>query len=143
MKIKFVDYLSEAERKEIVVSVFKERCEEAFLNDGKRILSNVSYEVVQKMVDNIFDGKLMEILTQRTVEIINNLTFYTVFKRKDHWDAEDSAGFKLLNEIVQASKPLIQARITEIINALDEEDMKESLRNEAISLLDIKLFGGK
>lgn len=143
MDINFEEYLSESERKEIVASVFREKCVEALKQDGQRIISNSSYEIVQKMVDEIFDGKLNEILVEKTKEVINGLTSYTVFKNPNMWDAEASEGYKYLQEVIRNSKPLIQARITEIIATLNEDDMRQSLRDEAIYLLDSKLFGAK
>lgn len=141
MDIDFEHYLSEYERKEIVASVFREKCVETLKKDGQRVISNASYEIVTKMVEEIFDGKLKELLVEKTKHIINELTSYTVFKRKDAWESDDSVGWQLLQEIMRESRPAMQARISEIITTLNEEDMRQALRDEALYLLNSKLFG--
>lgn len=141
MEIDFEQYLSEYERKEIVASVFREKCAETLKKDGQRIISNASYEIVTQMVDEIFDGKLKELLVEKTKHIISELTSYTVFKRKDVWESDDSVAWRLLQEIMRESKPAMQARISEIIATLNEEDMRQTLRDEAVYLIDSKLFG--
>jgi tRNA 2-selenouridine synthase SelU len=140
-EINFEEYLSEEERKEIVASVFREKCVETLKNDGERVLSNASYTIVVKMVDEIFDNKMHELLAQKTKSIIDGLTSYTVFKRKDHWDKDESVGWRLLNEVMAESKPLLKNRISEIIATLNEDDIREYLKGEAAYLLDSKLFG--
>ena len=141
MEINFEDYLSEDEREQIVADVFRAKCVKAFEDSGERMLSNASYTIVTKMVDEVFDGKLNDILTTNVIKVINDLSSYAVFKRKDVWEPEESVGCKLLAQAIIEQNGALKQRISDIISTLDEEVIREFLKEEALYLLDTKLFG--
>jgi aspartate ammonia-lyase len=140
MEINFEDYLSEQERKEIVASVFREKVKGEF--DKERIFGNAAYAIVTKIVDEHYNGEMSQIIQEKAISIIKSLSEYTVFKRPDHWDKEASMAWKHLQSVMGESKPLIQEKVSQIIAELDQDDLRETLKEYAVELLDTKLFGG-
>lgn len=141
MEINFEEYLSENERKDIVADVFHSMCVETFKKDAERIFGNAAHATVLKIMNENFDGKAEELVAAKAIELIGKLSEYSVFKRKDHWDREESAGFRHLNTVVAEAKPLIKERIEQLIAALDPAVLKETVMEQAQELLDAKLFG--
>lgn len=143
MEVNFEDYLSDEDQRQIVRDVFARKISETLEKDWERIISNAAYEIVSKMVDDRFDGKAADAIAEKTVAVINDLTAYTVFKRKDYWEKDESQGFKVLNECILQNRDAIRSKIGSIIAEFDEKEIKEILIDEARYLLDEKLFGSK
>lgn len=143
MEINFEDYLSDEDRRQIVSNIFERKIAETLEKDWERIISNSAYEIVSKMVDARFDGKSADAIAEKTVAVINDLSAYTVFKRKDYWEKDESQGFKVLNECILQNRDAIRSKIGSIIAEFDEKEIKEILIDEARCLLDEKLFGSK
>ena len=144
MEIKFEDYLTEEERKQIVVDEFRSQCRKSWNEDeGVRLVGNVAYDMVLRLVNEAIGGDVKELIATKTIEVINNLSSFTVFSASDYITRADGVGRDALNEAIINSKPLIKQRLEAVINSLDESDITEMLRVEALSLLDSKLFGGR
>lgn len=139
MDIRFEDYLSEDEQKEIIKDVFREKV----TKDAERILSNTAYSCVFSAVDEIMDGKAKAMISEKAIEIINDLTSFTVFHPKDAWGNPPSEAWNILMQACRENKPLIQERLKEVISNLDEDQFRETIKEEALFLLDEKLFGKK
>lgn len=142
-EIKFEDYLSEGEQRQIVADVFREQCLQKFTQDSERIFSNAAYSIVTKLVDEQMNGKMVELITENTIKIINSLREYTVFKRPDAWDKGSSEAYKLLQKVVVESEPLLKEKIQAIINNLEETEIRQHTFECISDLLDRKLFGVK
>jgi transcription termination factor NusB len=139
--IDFGQYLSEEERKSIAEDAFRQHCAANFKADAERIFSNTAYHAVEKLVNEAHDGKTAEIIAEKTLEVINRLSEYTVFGRKDSWEKQDSEGYKALNDAIIRHKDAIDERLKKIIDELDPVELTEMLRERAAELLDEKLFG--
>jgi len=141
MEVKFEDYLSEDERKEIVADVFRNMCINSFKKDAERIFSNAAYNAVFNIVNDTFDGKAAQMVAERTQKIIRELSPYTVFKRKDYWEKEDSHGYQVLNEAISNNKELLNNKIAEIIDEIDKGDLRQTIIEQAQEVISVKLFG--
>lgn len=124
MKINFEDYLSESEIKEICADVIRERLTDYLSKSDsfERLIGNVSYKMVAGMVDDTFieNGGLKEVLKEKVLEVINELTSFTVFKsKKDYFNDTNSVGQDLLEEIVIESRPLIKEKVEQLIETHD------------------------
>ena len=111
--------------------------------DNIRSARQAAYAIVAKIVDEHYNGEMSQIIQEKAISIIKSLSEYTVFKRPDHWDKDASVAYKHLQSVMNESKPLIQERVNQIIAQLDQDDLRETLKEYAIELLDTKLFGGK
>lgn len=130
MKIEFniEDYVTNEE--------IKNACEEAIyansynrlaLLDIDTVISNSSYKIIWKVLDEKFDKNLEEILCKKCEDIINNLSAFSVFRDKDSFNSKKSVGQEILDQKVKESEGLIEKKINEIIESYDFNELKESI----------------
>lgn len=108
-----------------------------------RLLTNLSYQYVFDMVNEQIDEDLSQFLKCKIVSIIEDLSSYSVFKKADAWDRESSKAYKILQEEIGNSRPLIKARVHQIIaeypfSELEHDEIGEVIRQCVMD----KLFGG-
>ncbi len=131
--INVLDYLDEEEIKAMV----KDGLAAAIEKDAERILNNAAYQAVWTAVDAALDGNSKEKIINKAVEIINNLTDFSVFRRKGHgWDDHDSIAQAELNRAVLANTDLIQKKVKHII---ETHDYESDLRNNSEYFAEIVL----
>lgn len=98
-----------------------------------RLVSNLSYHYVYEMVDRQYDGELDELLKSKIADIINELSSFVVFRRKDVWDKEDSVAYKILREELANARPLIKARVEKVICEYPLHELTREHIGETIS----------
>lgn len=119
LKIDIADYLSEEEIKECCRDAIKSAIYDRTSRseaETERLLTNLSYEFVWKMVDEAIGGGLEQKIRLKTVEVIDTLSSFTVFHEKDAWDRQESIGHKIMEEEIVAARPQIKARVEQIIS---------------------------
>ena len=141
MDINFEDYLSEAERKQIVANVFMANCQQRFEKDAERIFQNAAYEVVHKIIDDMHDGQVDTIIAEKAKKLIEELTVYSVFRKSDYWEKGESECYKSLNQAVLNNKEALNDKIASLIEGMDKDELREVIKEQAQELLDYKLFG--
>lgn len=141
MEINIDDYISEEERKRIAEEEYRSVIRNYVNVDKERILTNCAYRVVQKLVDEAFNEDLNQILVGKVEKIINDLSAYSVFKRKDAWDKDESKGYKYLEQAVDKHKDLVEDRVVEIINNLDPSDFHYKLEQLMYQVVENRLLG--
>lgn len=95
-----------------------------------RLIANLSCTYVFDMVNQQFSGELETILKNKITDVINGLSTYSVFKRKDAWEREESVAYIALQEEMTNARPLIKNRVEQIINEypfneLDHDEIGE------------------
>lgn len=119
MEIKIEDYLSEEEIKEIckvaLYQKIREDMRELNVND---IIAGISYAEVAAMVDTYVgeDDFCKKEIPEKVHRVIDDLSTYTVFRRADVWERKNSIAYDIMQEECRASRPLIKARVEQIIN---------------------------
>ena len=119
MDIKIEDYLDEEEIKEIckdaLYQKIREDMRELNVND---IIANISYAEVAAMVDTYVgeDDFCKKEIPKKVHRIIDELSTYTVFRKADAWERKNSIAYDIREEECRASRPLIKARVEQIIN---------------------------
>ena len=119
MDIKIEDYLSEEEIKEICKDVLyqkiREDMRELNIND---IIAGISYAEVAAMVDTYVgeDDFCKKAIPEKVHSVIADLSTYSVFRRADVWERKNSIAYDIMQEECRASRPLIKARVEQIIN---------------------------
>ncbi|KDC48011.1 hypothetical protein [Bordetella bronchiseptica] len=121
------DYLSDKEKLQIARDEFRAACGRVSASSFERILSNAAYELVRKEVDAAFDGSMVETVRTNAVEVINEMSSYTVFMPPNAWESEASKGWTYLQEAVDTAKPIIAARVLAIVQDLDGDALRERL----------------
>jgi len=143
MEINISDYVSEEDKREIAQQAFREMCCDDFKNDHERtrIISNAAYKTTYTMVDEAISEPLDCLIRDSTVRIIKELTTYTVFGRKGIYQGSDTKARGILEQCVEDNKEFLNEQIRDIIAGMDEDILEEHLKEEALILLDEKLFG--
>ena len=119
MDIKIEDYLSKEEIKEICKDVLYQKIREDMHNlNVNDIIANISYAEVAAMVDTYVgeDDFCKKEITKKVHRIIDELSTYTVFRKADAWERKNSIAYDIMEEECRASRPLIKARVEQIIN---------------------------
>lgn len=129
IEINIDNYLSEEEKKELAVEVFKEQVKKELFksSDGtvqsdseiQRVIGNISHQIVMNEVQkHIPDCEQM--IKEKTLKLITESNFsYQLFKVKNAWDKEESLAITYMNETMRSSKELFQSKIKEAIANYD------------------------
>ena len=142
VKINIDDYLSEEEKKEIAVDVFRTQVKNELFNstDGtvqsdaevQRVIGNITAAIVFKEVQKyIPDAK--EKIKKKTEQALNKDISYYVFRKKDAWEKEESLAITYINESVKDNRDHLKARVKK---TLESFDLMDSLREEVATLFD-------
>lgn len=119
MDIKIEDYLSKEEIKEICENVLSQKIREDMRNlNVNDIIANISNAEVEAMVDAYVgeDDFCKREIPKKVRELIAQLSSYTIFRKADVWERKNSIAYDIMQEECRASRPLIKARVEQIIN---------------------------
>lgn len=135
------DYISEADKRELARQAFRDAAARTSAADFERILSNAAYALARAEVDAAFNGNMVQVVREKALEVIKGMTALTVFKRADAWERGESNGWKILQQTVAESQPLITARVHEVIAAIDKEQLRAEIGERIASAILEKLTG--
>ena len=119
MDIKIEDYLSKEEIKEICKDAMYQKIREDMHNlNVNDIIANISNAEVEAMVDTYVgeDDFCKREIPKKVHRVIDELSTYTVFREADAWERKNSIAYDIMQEECRASRPLIKARVEQIIN---------------------------
>ena len=119
MDIKIEDYLSEEEIKEICKDALYQKIREDMRNlNVNDIIANISYAEVAAMVDTYVgeDDFCKREIPNKVRDVIAGMSTFTVFQKADAWGRKNSIAYDIMQEECRASRPLIKARVEQIIN---------------------------
>lgn len=136
MEIRIEDYLS----KEEITEMIRYRLNDAIRKDSERILSNTAYGVVFDAVNKALDGQMQETIKAKVVEIIGKLSNFEIFRKKNAFGDPESFGMTVLNDALEENRPVIKARVKEVvenfdINKIIEERLEDSLEDILLTVL--------
>lgn len=112
------DYLTDAEKKEIAMQVWKEKLSAKFEKDQERIISNAAYQIVSAMCDEVVPN-FNSLLVEKVKGVITGLSAHTVFNKPDAWDRDGNSSYHLLKDIVASKKERINNKVDNIIDGLN------------------------
>ena len=119
MDIEIKDYLTPDEIKEICKDAVYQKVRDDMrglnIND---IIANISNADVEAMVDAYVgeDDFCKTEIPKKVRNVIENISTYTVFRKADAWERKNSVAYDILEEECRAARPLIKARVEQIIN---------------------------
>lgn len=137
------DYLTDADMRQIMIDEFRVVAAQKAREDFQRILDNAAYELVRKEVDAVFDGGMAEAVKTRAIAVIDKLSDFTVFRKPDAWDREASKGWVHLQAAMDEAKPLISARVQQIVAGLGEENLRYLVEEQIGPAIIAKLTGAQ
>ena len=140
MDIKITDYLQQHEIKEIVSDELRAQIREHFKNEenARRLLSNLSYQLVSEEVEKIVPNYEKE-LVEKVVSLLNDkkTVSYRLFDFDYNTGNAKSLGAKIVENTVRENQQLIKDKVIDTIhNANYSEDALikfESLAEEFTS----------
>lgn len=141
MNINIEDYLSDYEIKEIVKEELREKIKSNIERNGvSRFISNIGYHNVLEIINKEIP-EYENLVKEKTKEVIEGLTSFSVFRKADLVEREDSLGQKYLEKAIEDNKDIINNKVIEIFNQLGKQDIayeissiiEEKLENMFIS----------
>ena len=120
MEIDVMDYVSLEDIKGACLSEIRSKVIESLrYMSADDIIANASYNIVFEMVSEMLEKneeEVKKLLLDKTVDIINNLSSYCVFRdSRDEYTKKDSLGQTYLNEAVANNKNIIEDKVKELI----------------------------
>lgn len=129
MNINLERYLNDDEIKLIVKEEFRNNIQENLKRNGVTTwIANLGYQNVLEII-NTEIPEYESLVKEKTKEVIEGLTSYSVFRKKDLVDNEDSLGQKYLEQAVENNKEIINQKIINIFNELTEKDIAYEIEN--------------
>lgn len=137
MNIEIENYLSDDEIRQIVEEEFRNRIKSLFRTEKEitRIVTNLGYYNTFKIIENEVPN-FKELIKEQTKKQCENISSYSVFRKKDAFESENSLAQDYLEEAVKENKEIINKRVVEIMNSIDNQD----LADEICSLLEEKIM---
>ena len=129
MDIKVEDYLSTEELRQIAADAFTEAMRNKISEDLDRILSNAAYHAVWQKVD--------EIIAKKAVEVINDLTTFSVFRAPDRFGPSNHC-WDVVVASVRKNSDLVDAAVKKAIHNLSKSEAIEILKSGVIQISPIK-----
>ena len=122
MDIKITDYLQQHEIKEIVSDELRAQIREHFKNEenARRLLSNLSYQLVSEEVEKIVPNYEKE-LVEKVVSLLNDkkAVSYRLFDFDYNTGNAKSLGAKIVENTVRENQQLIKDKVIDTIQNAD------------------------
>ena len=123
MNVELTDYLSDEEIKDIIKEEFRNEVQRSIKRNGiSTLIASIGYENVFNIINNEIPEYENQV-KEKTKEVIENLSSYCVFRKKDLINKEDSLGQKYLEEAIRDNKDIINAKVVDIFNELGKQDI--------------------
>lgn len=136
VKIKLDEYLSKEEIKEIASTEIRTAIRAHFSGSDsnlERVVTNLCYSFVWKMIDEQLDNSLEEKLKDSITGILDGMSEYLLFRKRNAWEKEDSKAYKILQDEVEKNKHIIAARVKELFGEYDFSEITQETISDAIS----------
>ena len=147
IEIDINEYLTENEKKELIIEAFKEQVKSELFkshngtiqsdSEVQRIIGNITGQIVMNEVQKYIPD-CEKMIREKTIEALSKDNYsYYVFKKKDAWDKEESLAVTYMNETIKSCKETFQKRIKETIENYDlSNDIAEQISNEFSQMAD-------
>ena len=135
------NYLSEEEKKEIAIDVFRSRISNEMFktregsvqsdSEIQRIVGNITMHIVMEEVQkHIPDYKTL--VSDGVKRGLEKADFnYYIFKKKDEWESKEGLGTTYMNEVIAKQKDAFQSKIKDAIMRYDcSDDISKEISNE-------------
>ena len=128
-------YLSDDEMKAAAMEEWRAACSEQFTRRSpETIIANAAYAIAYKIVDETLDGKLDEMIVEKTRAVVSDLTSHTIFRPPSTFDRESSPAWKLLQKVAVEEKDAIGKAVREAVSKIDAYDALRLIQGATVSL---------
>jgi len=128
-------HLSDDQMKEIAAEEWRSMCQDYFNRIGPAVaVGNLAYPMVRRAVDEALGGDAIKLIAEKALEVIDELSPYTVFHAPNVYDREPSEAWKVLQSVVKDNRAAIEARIQHHIHNLSKSDTLEIIRGSKLTI---------
>ena len=130
IEVQLNDYLGDDLIKEIIEDQIRVEIVKYFKSEEsiQRILNNQAYRIVYKMVDESLSDSVENLLEDKVLEIVNNLTEYSIFQKPDAWSRDTNGAYDILKSAIDSNKDRIKAIVEDNIETQVLRSLKSSLK---------------
>lgn len=121
----FSKYLTEDEMRDIAEQEFRDVIRKKSNKDLERIISNSAYQVVWKAVDESLDNEAINILKQKVLDIISDMTEFNVFCKPNAWDRKENMAYEILVQTVRDNSVVLDNKVKDQINTLSKTQISK------------------
>lgn len=134
--------LASEEIKDIIKEEFRNEVQRNIQKNGiSTLIANIGYKNVFNIINNEIP-KYENQVKEKTKEVIENLSSYCVFRKKDLIDQEDSLGQKYLEEAIRDNKNIINKKVVDIFNELGKQDISYEISSIIEDKINEMFIGG-
>ena len=144
LEVNIDNYLSEQEKKDIVIEAFKEVVKNEILDGNgantiqsdteiQRVIGNISHHVVMREVQQYIPDFEKLIKDKVNKAISSDSLNYQIFKTKDVWDSKESLAVTYINEEVRNCKEILKQRVR---SEISNYDLSNIIRDEVSSVFE-------
>jgi len=127
-------YLSAEQMQEIAEDEFREHCRRYFSDNPSAAIGNVAYSIVRDMVAEVLGGDADQLIRDKAIDVINNLSQFTVFHQPHPWDKKPSPAWSLLQDCVRENKDELQKRIAHHVRNLSKAEALEVIKSAKMTI---------
>ena len=135
IEIELNNYITEEDKKEIVLDVFRDRINKAFggdeySNSGKeadRLMKNaISYWLTNE-IEKVMTNEMKETIKNKAVEAIESKNYsFEIFQKPDTWDRSEFSAYKIIQDVIKNKREIIEEWAEkELVNLLTPPTQSE------------------
>ncbi|WP_373237749.1 hypothetical protein [Cohaesibacter celericrescens] len=132
-EINFEDYLTDAQRQEIIECEFREYAKGRAKEDYERVATNGAYQIVWEYLDKQHDGNLEKIIKKKAEDVVSNLSSFDVFRVRGIGEPKNSVAREVLDKAIRANSDLVEERVKSLIKDLSRVDIWELLEDRDVT----------
>lgn len=133
--LRFIEkHLSEEERKQIAIEEWRSMLREVYSSSPERIVSNLGHYAARALIDDVVGADDSVKIREGVEKAISNITEWSVFRRADRWDANESPAYKMLMEAVREHKDTLDKRVGEVLEEVSLYEVMEVLKSGTITI---------
>jgi uncharacterized membrane-anchored protein YjiN (DUF445 family) len=133
------DVLSQEEIKQFVKDATIEHMRKKVSLECDRLLSNTAYYASYKMLDDIFDCEQKQKLQKKVLNIMENLSEYTVFF-SSYYERRKSLGLEMIETVLKNNKCIMEDRLKKVVEEYNYEKLVEdNLQDRLMDVIRDKL----
>ena len=127
--INIEEYLDEPTLQKILLEEVRDKIKEYFTESNiTRLIGNISYQHIYQLVDEALgEESLSELLKNKVMELINQMTVFSVFKEPNTWDKGSNYGHKIVQETLKENTNKIKEEVEKQITPATQQALKDNL----------------
>lgn len=141
MTINIDDYLTEEEKKEIIIQQFAAVATKSSIDEVARVITNEGYYIVVNALNEVFDGDVEKAIKDKAIQNINKMSEYLIFRRPDAWEREHSKGWEILQQCMTDNKDLINQKVVDHIEGINKNHLQGCLEEIIAEIIEKRIIG--